>query len=243
VGYPNVGKSSVINALFGAKKVSMSRTPGKTKHLQTLELSESSITLCDCPGLVFPSVVATRAHLVINGTVPLDELRDFIDPIRLIVGKIGSEPILKRYGVSASEVRDGAIRRGVGEASDEMAHQVLCGLATHRHHFLRVGVPDETWAARRVLRDFCSGQLLHCEFPPGSEPSIELQATEEGSESDFSDLDEFLEASKERKMTKRRMRHLQKQMVKGGAMAPQALEKKRGTQYSGKNIKGKTALG
>ena len=98
VGYPNVGKSSVINALFGAKKVSMSRTPGKTKHLQTLELSDSNITLCDCPGLVFPSVVATRAHLVINGTVPLDELRDFIDPIRLIVGKIGPEPILQRRG-------------------------------------------------------------------------------------------------------------------------------------------------
>ena len=122
VGYPNVGKSSVINALFGSKKVSMSRTPGKTKHLQTLELAD--LTLCDCPGLVFPSLVATRAHLVINGTVPLDELKDFIDPVRLVVQKIGPEPILKKYGVSAAEVKDGAIRRGVGEASDEMAHQV-----------------------------------------------------------------------------------------------------------------------
>ncbi|CAE7560305.1 lsg1 [Symbiodinium natans] len=246
VGYPNVGKSSVINALFGAKKVSMSRTPGKTKHLQTLELSDSNITLCDCPGLVFPSVVATRAHLVINGTVPLDELRDFIDPIRLIVGKIGPEPILQRYGVSASEVRDGAIRRGVGEASDEMAHQVLCGLATHRHHFLRVGVPDETWAARRVLRDFCTGQLLHCEHPPGSESSVEPQShllNEQDSESDFSDLDAFLEEGKERKMTKRKMRHLQKQMAKGGVIAPQALEKRKGAQYAGKNIRGKTVLG
>lgn len=123
VGYPNVGKSSVINALFGAKKVSMSRTPGKTKHLQTLELADSNITLCDCPGLVFPSIVATRSHLVINGTVPLDELKDFVDPVRLIVAKMGPEPILKKYGVSAAEVKDGAIRRGVGEASDEMAHQ------------------------------------------------------------------------------------------------------------------------
>ena len=123
VGYPNVGKSSVINALFGAKKVSMSRTPGKTKHLQTLELTDSGITLCDCPGLVFPSVVATRSHLVINGTVPLDELRDFVDPVRIIVQKVGADTILKKYGVSAAEVKDGAIRRGVGEASDEMAHQ------------------------------------------------------------------------------------------------------------------------
>lgn len=34
VGYPNVGKSSTINALFGSKKVIVSATPGKTKHFQ-----------------------------------------------------------------------------------------------------------------------------------------------------------------------------------------------------------------
>lgn len=36
VGYPNVGKSSTINCLVGAKKTSVSATPGKTKHFQTL---------------------------------------------------------------------------------------------------------------------------------------------------------------------------------------------------------------
>ena len=36
VGYPNVGKSSVINVLIQDKKVSVSATPGKTKHFQTL---------------------------------------------------------------------------------------------------------------------------------------------------------------------------------------------------------------
>jgi len=34
VGYPNVGKSSTINALLTYKKVSVSSTPGKTKHFQ-----------------------------------------------------------------------------------------------------------------------------------------------------------------------------------------------------------------
>ena len=34
VGYPNVGKSSTINALYQDKKVSVSATPGKTKHFQ-----------------------------------------------------------------------------------------------------------------------------------------------------------------------------------------------------------------
>lgn len=34
LGYPNVGKSSTLNALCGAKKTPVSATPGKTKHFQ-----------------------------------------------------------------------------------------------------------------------------------------------------------------------------------------------------------------
>ena len=32
IGYPNVGKSSVINVLMGVKKVTVGALPGKTKH-------------------------------------------------------------------------------------------------------------------------------------------------------------------------------------------------------------------
>lgn len=40
VGYPNVGKSSTINSLLTYKKVSVSATPGKTKHFQvTISMS------------------------------------------------------------------------------------------------------------------------------------------------------------------------------------------------------------
>jgi len=45
VGYPNVGKSTVINAIVGAKRVGMSSRPGKTKHIQTLELPDFGLTL------------------------------------------------------------------------------------------------------------------------------------------------------------------------------------------------------
>eukprot|EP00930_Biecheleria_cincta_P019261 TRINITY_DN14746_c0_g1_i1.p1 TRINITY_DN14746_c0_g1~~TRINITY_DN14746_c0_g1_i1.p1 ORF type:complete len:574 (-),score=117.09 TRINITY_DN14746_c0_g1_i1:88-1809(-) len=251
VGYPNVGKSSVINALFGAKKVSMSRTPGKTKHLQTLELADSGITLCDCPGLVFPSVVATKAQLTINGTVPITELKDFFSPVALVVEKIGADAILRKYGVSESEVKDGAIRRGVGGENDAMAHQVLCGIATHRQHFLRVGVPDETWAARRILRDYCTGSLLHCEPPPGqARGPVEAPAAssasrpteeEENSDSDFSDLEDFLNESagmKQQRVTKRKMRQLNKQMLKGGVK-----EKPQPKNKAFKDIRGKNSLG
>ena len=66
VGYPNVGKSSTINALLGQKRVGVTSTPGKTKHFQTLIVSDS-LMLCDCPGLVFPSVVSSRAEMVRRG--------------------------------------------------------------------------------------------------------------------------------------------------------------------------------
>ena len=49
VGYPNVGKSSTINALFGSKKTAVAATPGKTKHFQTLNVAPT-LCLCDCPG-------------------------------------------------------------------------------------------------------------------------------------------------------------------------------------------------
>lgn len=76
-GYPNVGKSSTINALLQEKKVSVSATPGKTKHFQTLFL-DKDIMLCDCCGLVMPSFCLTKADMVVNGILPIDQVNDEI---------------------------------------------------------------------------------------------------------------------------------------------------------------------
>jgi len=231
VGYPNVGKSTVINALVGAKKVGMSRTPGKTKHIQTLELPEWGFSLCDAPGLVFPSVVATRAHLVINNTVPLDDLRECFTPIRLIVEKIGFAEVLRRYKC-ASYMRDAAARSG--DHVLDSTHSFLSALSVSRHHFLRVGVPDENWAARKVLRDYCTGKLLHCEPPPSVAPaapsSLEVAAeaaarAEAGldEEDEFDDLNELMfddtASTINSRLTKKKERHLMKQLSRGVAPA------------------------
>ncbi len=99
VGYPNVGKSSTINSLLGEKKVSVSSTPGKTKHFQTIHLSES-IVLCDCPGLVFPQFAATKADLVCDGVLPIDQLREYTGPTALVVKRIPKEVLEATYGLS-----------------------------------------------------------------------------------------------------------------------------------------------
>jgi large subunit GTPase 1 len=98
VGYPNVGKSSTINSLLGEKKVSVSSTPGKTKHFQTINLSDK-IILCDCPGLVFPQFATTKADLVCDGVLPIDQLREHIGPVSLVVRRIPKGVLEGTYGI------------------------------------------------------------------------------------------------------------------------------------------------
>ncbi|KIV91193.1 hypothetical protein PV10_05757 [Exophiala mesophila] len=167
VGYPNVGKSSTINALIGAKKVSVSSTPGKTKHFQTIHLSERVI-LCDCPGLVFPNFASTKAELVCNGVLPIDQLREFLGPAGLVAHRIPQKFLENVYGMKiiTRPVEEG----GTGEptASEILrSYAKARGFATTGH-----GQPDESRAARYVLKDYVSGKLLYC-HPPPVEPEID----------------------------------------------------------------------
>ncbi|PLB43161.1 putative ribosome biogenesis GTPase Lsg1 [Aspergillus steynii IBT 23096] len=164
VGYPNVGKSSTINALLGAKKVSVSATPGKTKHFQTLYLSPE-IMLCDCPGLVFPNFATTKAELVVNGVLPIDQQREFTGPSGLVAHRIPKDFVENVYGIKihTRPVEEG----GTGIPT---AHELLRAYARARGFATTgQGQPDESRAARYVLKDYVNGKLLFCHPPPTPE--------------------------------------------------------------------------
>ncbi|KAG5292915.1 large subunit GTPase [Histoplasma ohiense] len=168
VGYPNVGKSSTINALLGAKKVSVSATPGKTKHFQTLYLSPN-LLLCDCPGLVFPNFATTKAELVINGVLPIDQLREFLGPAGIVAQRIPKPFLEAVYGlkINMRPLEEGGT--GIPTASEVLrAYARARGFAT-----TGLGQPDESRAARYILKDYVSGKLLFCHPPPTSESAIE----------------------------------------------------------------------
>ncbi|KAK3788028.1 hypothetical protein RRG08_051102 [Elysia crispata] len=161
VGYPNVGKSSTINVILQQKKLAVSATPGKTKHFQTLFV-DSGLMLCDCPGLVFPSFVATKAHLVINGILPIDELRDHVSPVNLICDRIPRTVLEATYSIMIP-------RPSMDDQADRLptAEELLFAYGGMRGFMTPRGVPDAPRASRYILKDYVKGKLLYCEPPPG----------------------------------------------------------------------------
>ncbi|WEW56597.1 hypothetical protein PRK78_002044 [Emydomyces testavorans] len=173
VGYPNVGKSSTINALLGAKKVSVSATPGKTKHFQTLHLSPS-LVLCDCPGLVFPNFATTKGELVVNGVLPIDQLREYTGPAGLVAQRIPKHFLEAIYGMKIYMRPTEEGGTGVPTASEILrAYARARGFATTGQ-----GQPDESRAARYILKDYVNGKLLYCHPPPPSENTEPIDAAE-----------------------------------------------------------------
>jgi len=158
IGYPNVGKSSTINSLLSSKKVRVSDTPGKTKHFQTLPLT-NDITLCDCPGLVMPSVCNSKAGMVLQGILPIDQLRDHVPAINLLLTFIPPHVLESKYGL--------VLPREGGSHVNLSSEQLLTAYGTLRGFMTAGGRPDQSRAARIVLKDYVNGKLLFCEAPPG----------------------------------------------------------------------------
>merc|ERR1712196_14844 len=102
IGYPNVGKSSTINAICQEKRVAVAARPGKTRHFQTIHLDDDMM-LCDCPGLVFPSISQSKSDMLCNGVLPIDQMRDHSDAIRLVCSRVPKRVLCSTYGLTLSE--------------------------------------------------------------------------------------------------------------------------------------------
>ena len=149
VGYPNVGKSSTINALLGEHAVSVSSTPGKTKHFQTIHLTPKMI-LCDCPGLVFPSFATTQGDMVCNGVLPIDQLREFTGSAGLVAQRVPKEVLEAIYGMKIAVLSEEEGGTGIPTAEELLiAYAVARGFTKAGQ-----GNPDESRAARYILKDY-----------------------------------------------------------------------------------------
>ncbi|KAG8465213.1 hypothetical protein KFE25_012576 [Diacronema lutheri] len=172
VGYPNVGKSSTINTLVADKKVSVSATPGKTKHFQTLSCpDEPELRICDCPGLVFPALAGSKAQMLCDGVLPIDQLRDPAPALDELVSRVPRRELERTYALTLALRLDGDDPEPLSPA-----HELLIAYGLVHSFTTKGGAIDTSRAARIMLKDLVGGKLRHWTTPPdGLESHDELR--------------------------------------------------------------------
>ncbi|XP_068104466.1 guanine nucleotide-binding protein-like 3-like protein [Hyperolius riggenbachi] len=148
VGFPNVGKSSLINSLKRARACNVGATPGVTKCLQEVHL-DKHIKLLDCPGIVMATSTSDAA-MILRNCIKIEQLVDPVGPVEAILRRCNREQILQHYKVT--EFRD--------------TLEFLAMLAKRQGKLKKGGMPDHEKAAKSVLTDWVSGKISYFTHPP-----------------------------------------------------------------------------
>jgi len=152
VGFPNVGKSSLINSLKREKAVGVSPVPGFTRSMQEVVI-DRNIKLLDCPGVIFDGDKNEGSGLVLRNCISVDQLEDPVGALESLHEKCKAEFLMEFY----------EIRRFAS------ADEFVCLVAHKFGRLKKGGVPDREAAARSVLRDLYTGKLPFYTLPPKME--------------------------------------------------------------------------
>ena len=106
VGIPNVGKSSLINRLSGAKRAKVEDRPGVTVNKQWVT-TEIGIDLLDMPGVLWPKFEDERVgqNLALTGAIR-DKILDTEEMAMILCSRlmeVAPDKFTKRYKLSESE--------------------------------------------------------------------------------------------------------------------------------------------
>jgi ribosome biogenesis GTPase A len=157
VGFPNVGKSALLNRLLGRRAVESAARPGVTRQLQWVRLG-GELDLLDSPGILPPSLPDQRAATLLAicddiGAAAYDPERVaayFVDQLLQVQPQVQAL-LQQRYGW-LDPIPPGSV------AVQELAQRRYQG--------------DTERAARQILNDYRKGWLgpLALQLPPTSSP-------------------------------------------------------------------------
>lgn len=100
VGFPNVGKSSIINSLKRGKVVGVSSTPGYTKSMQEIIL-DKNIKLLDSPGVVFSNDSDKEYNMILHNVIRIEDIKEPIDVVSVILHKVPKDNIKDLYKIES----------------------------------------------------------------------------------------------------------------------------------------------
>ncbi|NEQ53298.1 MAG: ribosome biogenesis GTPase YlqF [Leptolyngbya sp. SIO3F4] len=158
IGFPNVGKSALINRLLKRKVVVSERRAGVTRQLRWVRIS-NEIELLDAPGIIPLKLNDQAAALKLAicddiGNAAYDTQRvaaAFVDLLKDVDGQDGAGAIASRYDLSL-----------MSEVGEPYTGETYLTMLAHRHN------NDLERAAQQLLNDFRKGNLgdLVLELPP-----------------------------------------------------------------------------
>ncbi|MBU0979769.1 MAG: 50S ribosome-binding GTPase [Nanoarchaeota archaeon] len=140
LGYPNVGKSSLINALKGKHSAPTSSVSGYTKALQKVR-ADSRIMLLDTPGVI-PFREKDNMKHSLTGSIDFDKTKD----PELVVMEL-------------MERCPGMIEKHFGVKPDEDLEIVIDAIARKMNMLKRGSLPDTQRAACMILKEWQEGKI------------------------------------------------------------------------------------
>ncbi|KAI9825884.1 MAG: GTPase required for pre-60S ribosomal subunit nuclear export and maturation [Thelocarpon impressellum] len=149
IGYPNTGKSSIINTLRKKKVCTVAPIPGETKVWQYITLMKR-IYLIDCPGVVPPNNNDTEQEILLRGVVRVENVQNPEQYIPAVLAKCKPHHIERTYDV-----------RGYSTPTE-----FLELLARKGGRLLKGGEADVDGVAKMVLNDFMRGKIPWFTPPP-----------------------------------------------------------------------------
>ncbi|KAE8366180.1 NUC091 domain-containing protein [Aspergillus caelatus] len=149
IGYPNTGKSSIINTLRKKKVCNVAPIPGETKVWQYITLMKR-IYLIDCPGVVPPNQNDTPEDILLRGVCRVENVENPEQYIPAVLKRVQPKHLERTYGVRGSD--------------DPL--EFLAVLARKGGRLLRGGEPDLDGVAKMVINDFLRGKIPWFTPPP-----------------------------------------------------------------------------
>lgn len=181
IGYPNVGKSSVINALTsclggGTRRSQSTACPvgaeaGITTALREVKL-DNKLKLLDSPGIVFPSSSSSsssslatqpsskkqkddeQARLILLNAIPPKQITDPIPAVTLLLSRLSTSQTSLENLLSVY-----GIPPLVPGVNGDVTTDFLVQVARKRGRLGKGGVPNLTAAAMTVINDWRDGRV------------------------------------------------------------------------------------